>query len=240
MEILKAEKLSKRFWGVPRLGPLDLRVAPGEILAVVGPKDAGKTTLLRLIWGFLRPDDGSISVFGLHPHLDQVKVRLKAGYVSDNPCFYSSLTARQTLRFIGNFYPGWDEKQAARLLDEFGIDPYTAIQPFSPCDRIKLAIVSALGHRPSLLMLDEPGLLLDHRARSGTLKFLKRLSREDGVSIVVSSDVSDDLDHIADTILMLDKGHMVEYAPAAALLQKYGHPRLEAIFANATGGRHHP
>ena len=237
METIKTQRLSKRFLGVPRLGPLDLRVSAGEILGVVGPKGAGKTTLLRLIWGFLRPDEGSVSVFGLHPHMDQIKIRLRSGYVPKDPHFYSSLTARQTLRFIGHFYTGWDDEHTGRLLDQFGMDPNTPIQPFSASDRTRLSIIAALGHRPSLLILDEPGESLDHRTRSKTLKFLKRLACEEQVSIVVSSDISDDLDHISDTILMLDRGRMIEYAPAAALLDKYGEPRLEAIFANAAGGR---
>src|SRR5947207_6795900 len=109
METIRTEQLSKSFKGVFQLGPLDLRVEPGEVLGIMGPNGAGKTTLLRLLWGFMRPDSGRISVFGLQPHLEQVKVRLRAGYLSEHPAFYPTFTAQEFLRFIGNFYDQWDE-----------------------------------------------------------------------------------------------------------------------------------
>src|ERR1700733_878417 len=97
METIRTEQLFKSFNNVFQLGPLDLHVDPGEVLGIMGPNGAGKTTLLKLLWGFMRPDSGNISVFGLQPHLDQVKVRLRAGYLSENPRFYPDLTAKQFL-----------------------------------------------------------------------------------------------------------------------------------------------
>ena len=239
METIRTEQLCKSFKDVFRLGPLDLRVAPGEILGVMGPNGAGKTTLLRLLWGFIRPDSGCISVFGMQPHLDQVKVRLRAGYLSENPQFYSALTAKQFLRFIGNFYQGWDEERSFSLLGEFGVHPDLKIEKLSKGNRIKLGLISAVGHRPSLLILDEPTSGLDPLVRLDILRFLQRLAREENVSILMSSHISDDLDQIADSVLMLNKGRPIEYARASSLLDKYGQPRLEGIFVTAIGNQHH-
>ncbi|HYR87331.1 MAG TPA: ABC transporter ATP-binding protein [Terriglobia bacterium] len=239
METVRTEQLSKSFKGVFRLGPLDLRVAPGEILGIMGPNGAGKTTLLRLLWGFMRPDSGSISVFGMQPHLEQVKVRLRAGYMSENPQSYFALTGRQFLRFVGNFYEGWDGSRTDRLLEKFGVPSNLKIEKLSKGNRIKLAMVSAVGHRPALLMLDEPTSGLDPLARLEILHFLKSLAQEESVSILLSSHISDDLDLIADSVLMLNKGRVVEYAGASFLLGKYGQPRLEAVFVHAIGDQHH-
>jgi ABC-2 type transport system ATP-binding protein len=206
METVIAEQLFKQFNSGFRLGPLDLRVAPGEILGVMGPGGSGKTTLLRLLWGFMRPDDGNISIFGMPPHLEQVKVRLKAGYLPENRSIYSSFTPRQFLRFVGNFYPSWDEYRAETLLKQLEVDPDLPIETLAQGDLIKVNLISAVGHRPSLLILDEPTLCLD------TLWLLKFLARREKVSILLSSDISDDLDHIADSILMLNHGRTVHYA----------------------------
>jgi ABC-2 type transport system ATP-binding protein len=239
METIRTEQLGKTFKGVFRLGPLDLHVAPGEILGVMGPNGAGKTTLLKLLWGFLRPDQGRISIFGMQPHLEQVRIRRRAGYLSENPQFYFALTARQFLRFIGNFYEGWEESRTDHLLEEFGVDPGLKIEQLSKGNRIKVGVISAVGHRPSLLILDEPTSGLDPLVRLDILRFLSKVAREEQVSILLSSHISDDLDQVADSILMLNKGHVVEYARASDLLIKYGQPRLEGVFVTAIGNQHY-
>ena len=239
MDTVRTEQLSKFFKSAFRLGPLDLRVASGEILGVMGPNGAGKTTLLRLLWGFMRPDQGIISVFGMQPHLEQVKVRLRAGYLSENPQFYSSFTAKQFLRFVGHFYEGRDTTRADRLLQEFGVQADLKIEKLSKGNRIKLGLISAVAHRPSLLILDEPTSGLDPLIRRDILWFLKNLARQEDVSIVLSSHISDDLDKVADSVLVLNNGRVVEYARASFLLDKYGEPRLEAIFVSAIGSQHH-
>ncbi len=239
METIRTEQLIKSFKNTFRLGPLDLHVSPGEILGVMGPNGAGKTTLLRLLWGFLRPDAGAISVFGMRPHLEQVKVRLRAGYLAENPQFYYALTATQFLRFIGNFYDRWDEVRAGRLLDQFGVHPDLKIEQLSKGARVKLGLISAVVHRPELLILDEPTSGLDPLVRLDILRFLKRLAAEENVSVLLASHISDDLDQIADSVLMLNKGSVIEYARASFLLDKYGQPRLEGIFVTAIGNQHH-
>ena len=238
MDTVTIQALSKTFHGVFQLGPLDLRVAPGEVLGIMGPNGAGKTTLLRLVWGFIRPDAGSLHVFGMQPHLEQVKVRLKAGYISENPPSYDSLTARQFLRFVGNFYERWDAERTEELLVRFDVEPDQRVRNFSRGNRIKLSLISALGHRPSLLILDEPTSGLDPIVRADILSFLKELARGEDVSIMLSSHISDDLDRIADSVLMLNNGKIVEYARASFLLDKYSLPKLEAIFIHALDNQH--
>ena len=211
METLKTEHVSKNIEGVLRLGPLDLRLDPGEILGIIGPAGAGKTTLLRLLWGFLRPDEGRIFVFGVQPHLNQVTVRLRAGYLSAHRQCCISRTVKEHLRFVGNFYQGWDESRTDQLLEEFGINANAVSQEVSRNDRVKILLVSALGHRPALLILDQPTSGLDAVARAQMLNFIQRLAIKEGTAIVLSSDLSDDLDHIADSILMLNRGRVVEY-----------------------------
>jgi ABC-2 type transport system ATP-binding protein len=209
VETVRTENLSKRVAEIFQLGPLDFRLRAGEIFVVLGPEGSGKTTLLRLVWGFMRPDFGRIFVFGMYPHLNQMDVRRRAGYVSKHPQLQCALTARQFLRFVGNFYDGWEERYACRVLEEFGVHPDLKIETLSKTERFKVGLVSAVGHRPALLILDEPTWGLDRQFRPQALRFIETLAREQQVSILISSDDPNDLAGIADTVLTLNNGRPV-------------------------------
>jgi len=202
MNIIRVESLTKRL-GHFKLGPLNLQLAPGEILGILGPKGSGKTTLLQVLWGFARPDSGKVVVFELAPHLHQLSIRLRAGYLSQAPKFHEWMTARQFLQFVAGFYDNWNQAHADSLLDRFNIDGNHLIRKLSKGNRVKLALVAALGHRPMLLLLDEPTRELDSMMRLDVLKLIRKLAVNDGTAIVVASDDSDDLDHIPQRMMKL-------------------------------------
>ena len=121
MELLRAEGLVKHD-GRFRLGPIDMSVSAGDVVAIMGPKDAGKSTVMKLLWGFLRPDKGIVSVFNKQPHLHQVSVRTQAGYVSQTPVFYNWMTPAIHLEFVSTFYDRWDAAHVRSLLYRFDIN----------------------------------------------------------------------------------------------------------------------
>ena len=235
MDIFQVEQVVKRRGESFALGPLDVHLSAGEILGIMGPNGAGKTTFLRLLWGFLRPDTGRVSVFGRAPHLEQVWIRLRAGYLSESPRFYDWMTVERFLSFIAGFYPSWDWGHALELLNEFGLETHRRVGHLSKGNRIKLSLVAAVSHRPQLLILDEPTSGLDPLVRINILDFLKSKAIHDGTGIVLSSHVSNDLDRIADSVLMLHHGEAIEYAPAKVLLERYNQTQLEEVFLNAIG-----
>jgi ABC-2 type transport system ATP-binding protein len=232
MSLIEIDRLAKSRGDGFALGPISLTLRSGEILGVMGPNGAGKTTLLRLIWGFLRPDGGELSVLGLKPHLDQIRMRRRAGFVGDSTRFYDWMTAEQHLSFVAGFYPTFDHHRAAELADRLALPLKTQVRKLSEGGRVKLALIGALAHRPGLLILDEPTSGLDPLVRTELLGVLRQMA-ETGVGIVLSSHLSGDLDRIADSILMLDRGEMIEYGPAPALRRKYGNSLLEDVFFNA-------
>jgi ABC-2 type transport system ATP-binding protein len=211
MDVIKIEGLGKSH-GEFHLEPFDLRVEPGAILTVLGHPNSGKTTLLRLLWGFERPDKGRVEVFGMQPHLEQVRVRARAGYAGQDIWYYPELTAGAVLEFIGAFYPNWNQSYALDLLKQFNVTDWHLVGELSKSSWRQLNLVAALGHRPSLLILDEPMAWLDDKMRGQVVRFLKKLARENKVTIVVSSPISDDLDQIGDGTLVLSHGHVMESA----------------------------
>jgi ABC-2 type transport system ATP-binding protein len=206
MELIRAESVVKQQGSRFTLGPVDLELRSGEVLGIIGKPGAGKTTLLKLIWGFLRPDQGSISVFDLSPHLNQLSVRQRTGYLSESPGFDRCRTARQYVQFVSQFYDGWNEATVNTLLDRFCIDPGICVQELSDAEKIKLALISATGHNPFLLLLDDPMARLDARERMEFSEILRTMSSERGIGVIVSAQHSSDLLQWTDSTLTLIDG----------------------------------
>ena len=206
MELIRAESVVKRQGPQFKLGPVDLALRAGEMLGIVGKPGAGKTTLLKLIWGFLRPDQGNVSVFDLKPHLNQLSVRQRTGYLSESSGFDCGRTARQYVQFMAQFYDGWDDAIVNSQLDRFCIDPDICIQQLSHSAKVKLSLISATGHNPFLLLLDNPMARLDSNERLEISEFLKTLSLERGLGVIVSAQQASDLQGWTDSTLTLIDG----------------------------------
>ena len=204
MELIRAEHVVKRQGAGFKLGPVNLNLRSGEVLGIVGKSGAGKTTLLKLIWGFLRPDQGSVSVFRLKPHLNQMSVRQRTGYLSESPGFDRCRTALQHVQFMSQFYEGWNDATVNALLDRFCIDPGMCVQELSDSSRVKLALISATGHNPFLLLLDDPMAQLDALAQKDISEFLKTLSSERGIGVLISAHSSDLLRWADSTVTLID------------------------------------
>jgi ABC-2 type transport system ATP-binding protein len=205
-ELIRAESVVKRQGPRFKLGPVDLQLRSGEVLGIIGKPGAGKTTLLKLIWGFLRPDRGSVSVFHLQPHLNQMSARQRAGYLSESPRFDLCVTALRHVQFMSQFYDGWSESTVNTLLDRFRIDPGMCVQNLSDSAKVKLALISATGHNPCLLLLDNPMARLDAPAREEISEFLRTLAAQRGIGVLVSAQHSSDLVQWTDSTLKLIDG----------------------------------
>lgn len=204
--IVTVERAVKRRDKGLALGPLDLALRAGEVLAVVGPPASGKTTLLRMLWGFIRPDEGRVSVMGKTPHLQQLDLRRNAGYVPRSFSFGKGVTAAGLLGFVSNFYPAWSWERAEALLRSLGIDASQKLEDLSRTDLRRLGIVSAITHRPDLLILDEPAAELDPEARSEVLGGVRRFATDEDAGIVLSSNAADGLQGVADSVVILNSG----------------------------------
>jgi ABC-2 type transport system ATP-binding protein len=204
--------LVKRF-DRPAVDGLDLRIHAGEFYTLLGPNGAGKTTSLRIVAGLLRPDAGSVSVFGIDALADPVAAKQVMAWLSEEPMIYDKLTPLEYLEFIAGLW-GIDgalaEKRAHDLLGWLSLEPNAneRCEGFSKGMRQKVALAGALVHDPRLIILDEPLTGLD----AGSARQVKQVLRERvaaGCSIVMTTHILDVAERMADRIGIIDRGRLI-------------------------------
>ncbi|HKQ60556.1 MAG TPA: ABC transporter ATP-binding protein [Candidatus Polarisedimenticolaceae bacterium] len=194
--MIEARGLARRFGAVAALESVDLRVEPGESLALFGANGAGKTTLLRILGLVLRPSAGSLRVGGLDPRRQQQQVLASIGLVSHATWLYEDLTARQNLEFFAALYgvPA-PTARAAELLELVELTPRRddPVRTFSRGMQQRLALARGLVHAPRLVLLDEPFSGLDPHASDVLCRTLAGLRRQGCTLVFATHDVAQGL-----------------------------------------------
>ncbi len=204
----RLDGLTQRFEGF-QLGPLDLTLEPGTVLALVGPNGAGKTTTLNCMAGLLVPDEGCIEVFGAPVHPARRSYRRDVGYVGEESGFFQRWSARRNLEVLARLLPGWSDDRARQLAERLGLPLDKAVNKLSRGNRTKLALVAALAHGPRLLLLDEPTAGLDPVVRSEVLDVLWEVTEDGEHAVLYSTHVLSDISRLADELAFLRDGRLV-------------------------------
>lgn len=218
--------LTKSYSGKTVLKSLDLRVRKNSILGFLGPNGAGKTTTIKLLLGLVRPTSGGATIFGHDILTESIEVRKRIGYLTQDPRYYDTLTARQTLRFRASLYFSGPtdeiEKQIQEKLKLVGISDRAdrPIKGFSGGERQRLGIALALINSPELLILDEPAASLDPMGRRDVLDIMKKLKKD--TTIFYSTHIIDDVQRVSDTVVILNQGELVAQGPIDELMKGSG------------------
>ena len=209
---LETRGLTKRF-DRPAVDGLDLTVRRGEFYSLLGPNGAGKTTTLRLVAGLLRPDRGTIAVFGIDALADPAAAKRIMAWVSDEPMIYDKLTPFEYLEFVAGLW-GLDvqtaERRASELIDWLGLGPHAheRCEGFSKGMRQKVALAGALVHDPQLIILDEPLTGLD----AGSARQVKNVLRERvkaGGTVIMTTHILEVAERMADRIGVIADGRLI-------------------------------
>jgi ABC-2 type transport system ATP-binding protein len=203
-----ANGLGKSFGARTVLNDLSFSVAPGEVVGVLGKNGAGKTTLLELILGFTPANTGGVQVFGHESRGLPAEVKARIGFVPQQDELLDQLTVADQLRLIASFYPRWDDSLMASLCQKWQVDREARIKRMSVGERQKLSILTALGHRPDLLVLDEPVASLDPVARRLFLEELVDVAADGRRAVVFSSHIVSDIERLANRIWILKNGRL--------------------------------
>ena len=219
---LQAEGLTRLFGRKLALDGASLTAAPGRVLGVVGENGAGKTTLMRLSLGLLRPHKGNIRVFGHDPVRHPEKALSQIGYLSEDHDIPGWMTVRELMGYQRAFYPKWDDDYAESLRERFQLEPNIRIRNLSRGGRAKAGLLIALAHRPPLLLLDEPSSGLDPVVRRDILGAIVRTVADEGRTVVFSSHLLDEVERVADDVVMIHHGKIVHAAPIDDIRAAHG------------------
>jgi ABC-2 type transport system ATP-binding protein len=159
--IIQIQNLSRRYGKLDAVDGLSLTVRPGKCYGFFGRNGAGKTTTIKCLLNLLRPDSGSVRVFGLDPRKDEVAVKSRLAYVPDMVAFYPWMTVRDTLEYLASFRKHWNGDIEADLIKRFQLDPKQKSNHLSKGQRTQLALIGAICPEPELMVLDEPTSGLD-------------------------------------------------------------------------------
>jgi ABC-2 type transport system ATP-binding protein len=210
---------------------LDLRVQPGTCHGLFGRNGAGKTTTMKCLLNLLRPQRGSVEVFGLDAATEELKVKQRLAYVPDAPAFYPWMTVRETLDYLASFRETWNDAKESELLSRFDLPAKQNVAGLSKGQRTQLALIGALCAEPQLLILDEPTSGLDPLVRR---EFIETVigAYQDGDpgarTILVSTHLISEFEGLIDEFTILDRGRNVLRSNADLARQRYR--RIRARF----------
>jgi ABC-2 type transport system ATP-binding protein len=231
--------LTKKFGDLVAVAELSLKVERGEFFAVLGPNAAGKTTLIRVLAGLLKPTSGTARVAGFDVQADPLEARRRLAYVPDFPFLYDKLTPWEFLRFTGHVFQMSEKRiqEASRaLIPRFHLEPFIGrpIEGLSHGTRQRVAIVSALLHDPEVLVIDEPMVGLDPQHARVVKDVLKERTRN-GATVFLSTHQLDVAEEMADRIGIMFHGRLVAIGTAEELRRQAGSKgALEDVFLALT------
>ncbi|MBI2580699.1 ABC transporter ATP-binding protein [Candidatus Woesearchaeota archaeon] len=217
------------------LKDVSLKIEEGEIFGILGPNGAGKTTLLNIVMGIVYHDVGSVKVFS--GDVKRGEVVRSIGYVSGEERFHWALTPFDVLTFGGLLYGlgGKERKErTAELLRVFGLEGVASskFDVLSTGEKMRLAFAYALINKPKLLLLDEPTLGLDPDTAIKVRKEIRRINRELGTTIVLTSHYMREVEQLCGRVAFINKGRIMHVGKVSDIRKK--HQNLETYFVEMT------
>jgi ABC-2 type transport system ATP-binding protein len=216
--------LTKRYHGVPAVDGVDLAVGQGEIYGFLGPNGAGKTTTMRMLLGLVRPDGGSIRLFGRDPRADVLAALQGVAGIIEEPRLYSYLSGRANLEMLVDFDRGREGRKTidevlerVELFDRAG----DRVGEYSQGMRQRLGIAACLIRRPRLMLLDEPANGVDPAG----MRYLRRLLRgvaEEGTTVFLSSHLLAEVQEVCSRVAIISTGRIVYEGALDELLARAG------------------
>ncbi len=211
------------------LDGINLQIPRGQVVGLLGLNGSGKTTLIKCLLGLLRPTSGTVTVLGRDAwHLDdQQKIRM--GYVPQEIMLYPWMTVRQTVEYVSAFYSTWDKVWSDELLRRWELPLDDRFGPLSVGQKQKLALVLALGHRPEMLILDEPVASLDPVARRWFLESILEMAADERHTVMFSTHITSDLERVASHVALMKDGRIVFHDELDVLKDQVKRLRLTSV-----------
>ncbi len=233
MDALKVESLSRSFGPRQAVRRISLSVAQGETVAFLGPNGAGKSTTLRMIAGYLEPDEGDAWINGASIQSERTQAQLALGYLAEGAPLYLDLSVKDFLAFLARTHGlrGGEAKDAiARAAEDAAVADVLSrpIETLSKGYRRRVALAGAIVHDPPVLILDEPTDGLDPNQKIAMRALIKRMGQ--AKAILISTHQLDEVEAMCVRAILIDRGEIIVDATPADLAARAPSGRLEEAF----------
>ena len=229
----------KTYGDVKALDNLNLEIAEGEVLGLLGPNGSGKTTAIHILCGLIEANSGEVNMFGMKQDMRNLKTRQQMGLVTQEVTVFKDLTARENLCYFGGLYGLKGAELEANikevlefveLTDRAGKKPGT----FSGGMQRRLNIACSLVHKPKFLIMDEPTVAIDPQSRNHILESVKKIAAR-GTTILYTSHYMEEVQEICSRIVVMDAGRAIASGTVDELISQIQHEETVRITAlNAT------
>ena len=230
---VKTTNLTRKFGSFVAVDRVSIEVYRGEIFGFLGANGAGKTTMIRVLCGLLRPTSGSATVAGLDVYSQSEQIKHKIGYMSQRFSLYEDLTVEENIEFYGGIYGLIDQQvdnKKEHTFTNFGLGAYshslTAALP--PGFKQRLALGCAMLHDPPILFLDEPTSGVDPRARREFWDIIHQTS-ETGTTVLVTTHFMEEAEY-CQRVSIMDAGRVIALDAPGRLKQVYGQQTMQEVF----------
>jgi sodium transport system ATP-binding protein len=237
--VIQVEKLRKHFGPVQAVRDVSFTAADGTVTGMLGPNGAGKTTSLRMIYGLIKPDAGTIQIDNVNAVADPLAAQARLGVLPDQSGLYPRLTPREHIRYFANLQGVFGNDLEQRMQDLLNLlDLKSAadrrVGGFSHGERTKVALARALIHNPQNILLDEPTNGLDVSSTRAVRDVVRRLKSEQRC-VLFSSHVMQEVSALCDRIVVIADGKVVAHGTPDELLALTGKASLEDAFVSLVG-----
>ncbi|MFI0773156.1 ABC transporter ATP-binding protein [Streptomyces sp. NPDC021212] len=231
---LSLRAVGKRYGGTTALEGVDLEVAEGEIMGLLGHNGAGKTTLMSLVAGLLTPDTGRIEIRGVDTGSDPRRARRDLGLAPQELGVYHTLTVRQNLRFFAELAGLRGRRARARteeVAEPFGLTALLErrVSALSGGEQRRVHTAMALLHRPKLVLLDEPTAGVDVETRARLIGYVKELAGS-GTAVCYSTHYLPEVEALDASVAVLDHGRLIARGTLPELVRSHGDSAVELTF----------
>jgi ABC-2 type transport system ATP-binding protein len=206
---IETRNLGRTYGKFEAVKAVDLRVHKGTVFGLLGVNGAGKSTIIKMIVGHLKPTSGEVRVLGRTLGEDFIEIRRRVAYVSENRYLYEWMTVAESIRFTRAFHKTWDDRKAADLLKRFSLPPEKKVRQLSRGNRARMCLLLALAYNPELIILDEPTSGLDPIVRRDFIENIVSEIAEEGKTVLFSSHIVEEVERVADYVGIMDEGELL-------------------------------
>ena len=209
-KVLSIKNLTKKYKNRVAVDNVSLDIYEGEIFGLLGPNGAGKTTIIKMITGLSKASSGDVYICGQSITKDFEKAIINVGAIIESPTLYPYMTGKQNLKYYASLYKGIPKSKIAEVSELVGLKDrlQDKVKTYSLGMKQRLGIAQAILHNPKILILDEPTNGLDPNGILEMRNFIKKIAKEQKISVLVSSHILSEMEALCNTVAIIDKGKL--------------------------------